>query len=365
MTAEPIESMSEPMAMQPAPALRAKSGGLGWLPWLLALLIGMFALGMIASPWFEHTVRGHLPAALRSVGEASQSELSLTQRAQNERIASLEARLKTLEASQPDTTGLAARIARLETGVLPQTLALEASAPAEPTLDTAKLDTRLTTLETKLAAVPTQATDLPARVAQVESQLADIGRRTGDLEASATQTVASLKSDAAQARRLGLVASARQAVESGQPLGALRARLDEEFADKSLLSALEPRADGGPTVAGLRQQLVSLQPQLEDAWRAYNTGGEASWLDSALARLGNIVRLERRDAPRRVTVGSAVVAADSALAQGKVGLAAEKLRALPQAVRRPADAWLRDADALARTQMTLAKLEVLSLERRP
>lgn len=365
MTAEPIESVSEPIAMRTEPAPRVKSGGLGWLPWLLTLLVAAFALGLVASPWFEHTVRGHLPPALRSVGEASQSELSLTQRAQNARIASLESRLKALETGQADSPGLAARIAMLESGVRPQVSAPDAPAPAEPAPDTAVIETRLATLETRLAAVPTLASDLPARVAQVESQLADIGRRTGDLEANATQTVASLKADAAQARRLGLVASARQAVESGQPLGALRTRLDEEFADKSLLAALESRAGGGLTVAGLRQQLTVLQPQLEDAWRAYNTGGQATWFDSALARLGSIVRVERRDAPKRVTVGSAVAAADSALAQGKVSLAAEKLRALPLAVRRPADAWLRDADSLARTQSTLARLEVLSLERRP
>lgn len=363
MTAEPIESVPEPMAMHAEPSPRTRSGGLGWLPWLLTLIVAVFALGLIASPWFEATVRGHLPPALRSVGEASQSELSLTQRAQNDRIASLEARLKTLEAAQAEAAGLSTRIAKLETGVLPQAPALDAAEPAVPAPDTGKIETRLAVLETKLAAVPTQATDLPARVAQVESQLADIGRRTGDLEANATQTVASLKADAAQARRLGLVASARQAVESGQPLGALRARLDEEFADKALLAALEPRAGGGPTIAGLRQQLTNLQPQLEDAWRAFNTGGQASWIDSALARLGSIVRVERRDAPKRVTVGSAIAAADSALAQGKVSLAAEKIRALPPAVRRPAGQWLADADTLARSQMTLARLEVLSLER--
>lgn len=365
MTAEPIDAVSEPIAVNTSP--RARAGGLGWVPWLLALLIAMFALGLIASPWFENTVRGHLPSALRGVGEASQSELSLNQRAQNERIATLEARLKALESAQADSGALTDRIAKLETGMVAQPAALDATSPATPLLgqDVSKLELRLAGLETKLSAIPSEATDLPVRVAQVESQLADIGRRTGDLEASATQTVASLKADASQARRLGLVASARQAVESGQPLGALRTRLGEEFADKSLLAALEPRAGGGATISGLRQTLMALQPQLEDAWRAYNTGGEASWLDSAMARLSNVVRVERRDAPRKVTVASAVSAADDALAQGKVGLAAEKIRALPPSVRRPATQWLADADTLSRSQMVLARLEVLSLERRP
>lgn len=283
-------SLSAPPAPQPVERPRRAV-----FPWLLALVAVAFALGIVANPWFERTVRSRLPGMMRGATDEAAIEVRLNE--QERMIAALRQRGETAPPSAPRAA----------------------------------------------AALPddaSQAARIDALVAEVAELRARAEANSGRIDAA----VAGAAEGAAQARTVLLVTAVRRMIDSGQPIGVLEPVLRHSFADRpDLVEAIAALGTAPTAPERLRASFARLHAQAEDV----RDGG---WWESLRSGLANIVAVRRADA---AGMEANWRAAEARLAAGDVGGAAAIAVRLPGTA-----AWLADARRYLNGQRALAQLEV-------
>ncbi len=289
-------------------------------PWVLAALLLVFALGLIANPWFERSVRAQLPGfeTLAAAGP----EVA----ANRARIDALEARLRAVEARPAQRlAGPAANVA----------------------------NERVAAVEARLDGLERGGS---AQTARIDALTSGVAALTGRVDASAGQTVQTLqaaRADADRAQGALAVLAARRAIEGGRLAPGLAQPLRDLFGQKNS-AAVEAvlAATGAPvTLAGLRTGLTRLRGQVPVA--------ERGWWDSLTAGLADIVTVRSGGE----TDSDPLARADAALAAGDLGRAVALVEARPVSPAR--DAWLASARRLRGALAGLGALEDSAVATRP
>ncbi len=287
------------------------------LPWLLAAALLTFALGLIANPWFEHTVRSRLPFTAAAPVPADTSA-----------VAAIEARLARLEA-QPvsGAPGLPAAAVNNMAKAAAQADAADSRSAA----NAERLD--------KLAG------DLGALTARVETEHA----RSANMVAGAAQA-------SAQAQGALTLILARRAIDAGRPLGALDQPLRQAFEARYPAAVQAVSALGAQPVnlALLRRDLVALRPRLVSTT---SVPAGRDWLSTLGDTLAGLVSSAPARPATAATTGDPVDLALQALDHGDVAAAAAGLRRLPQPRLGLAAGWLAAADRWRAGQDAMATLE--------
>jgi hypothetical protein len=316
-------------------AERSKSRAL--LPWLLAMALAMFLVGMLASPWFEQNVRSRLPGVLHRPDVGA---ISAKVEQQAGTLAALDTRVTALEARRSEVEPAAAAIPALNDPA--------AVAAAAPTTAAAALETRVEALERASARDATRLDNLSA-------ELASLNVRLGALGASASDSIAAAAESAEKARGVLLVAAARRAIDEGQSLAVLEPALRRYFGgdNAQAVERLLTASRTAPTLDTLRRRFAQLRPTL--------LAGEPSgdgWWDRLVAGIADVVTVRRSigDANSR-RVADMVARLD----RGDVAGALVLLRRMPVDSQRAARDWRIDADAYASARDALQQLEAAVL----
>jgi hypothetical protein len=311
------------------------------LPWLISAVLLAFALGLIANPWFEHSVRSQLPGivgAPDTIAPATTGMSAASSAASSAAITTLQARLTALE------THPAADVA----GKLGDSNSTAASEVA--TAD------RLARIESRLDAAEHGSPPVTARLDQLTAAIATLSGRL-DVAAQAQQAVVVSGTAAADnAKALLAVLATHHAIEGGTRLGALEAPLRQQLM-ATYPAAVEAVAALGRdpvTLAGLREGFDRLRGQLTG-----EPPPSGDWRSSLDAALATIVRVH--PAPKTDSVTASVAAAAVALRAGDVAAARDRLAALPTVPRARAAAWLMAADRYVAGMRGLAALDAAML----
>lgn len=280
------------------------------LPWLVASLLFVFAVGMIANPWFERSVRSELPFTDAGVAEP---------------------------AAKAEVAALRQRLAKLESRAGPE------GAPA-PVERLARTEAQIETSTDQLAREADRIDKLTGDVAGLAARLDADRERTQAATAAVTAAA-----DRAQAMLLLVVA--RRAMEAGRPFGsldpALRASFEARYPDavKSItaLGALPVN------LVSLRRDFNAMRPLIG---AAPVVPPRQNWWDALTGTISAAV-----SRPADSVVAAAPDAAAAAMARGDLAAAAAHLRRLPPP--RPAALvnWLAAYDRLQAGSQALAVLE--------
>ncbi|UAJ10887.1 hypothetical protein [Polymorphobacter megasporae] len=310
-----MRSRAVPVAARPQRAVFA---------WVLVAALLAFALGLIANPWFERSVRSRLPGFAPTVAPTVADLATL-----DARIAAIEAR-PAVVVPNGDAAAIGAsgeRLARLEGTVA----TLGATVPAA----TGRTD--------KIA------TDLAALIARIDS---------GAAATAAALASATTAADRAQA--MLVTGAVRRQLTEGTRLGALEPALRRSFGPRSAaaVDAVTVLGSNPVTLPGLRSGLEQLRPALGAAI----TTVPQSWWDGFRDSLAGVVVR-----PGTASTGNParVDRAAAALAAGNVTAAAAEINALPAAQRSKAQSWLAAADRYDAGWRGMAALETLLLDPSP
>jgi len=294
----------------------------------------------------------------------------------NERIASIEARLKAIEdriarpAREPLAESLVPRLdaAEAQIGKLAtDAAALSARIGALTTRPTAekggeaataglstRLSARLDAVERRLKAV---ASGGGANTAALEAEIADLRRRAAALEDRLRAAVAKLEGEiAALARKRAGAASAsaalvlavaqlRDAARGSGPfataLEAVRRLAGDDAALAEPLATLaQYAATGAPSQAVLRARFSALADKIVRA-AAAETGGD--WTARTLARLESLVTVRKLGEVEGDSAEAVVARAESRLDLGDLAAAVAEVEKLSGAPAEVAAGWLADA----------------------
>lgn len=307
-----------------APPVAAPARRSSW-PWLLIALLTVFALGMIASPWFEAEVRSRLPgASLDPTG----SKVA----AQGQELAALRARVEALEARA----------------------GAPSQAPLNAPVPTGTPDERLARVETRVEAVAQAQTAVTGRVDALAGAVGGLQVRV-DESARKIDTVATGAAEGAQqAQAILLLAAARRAIEAGQPLGALEPALRSRMPDRAAdIDTIAAAARQPATLAQLRTDFARLKPTIEgSATDAANIG----WWESFKHQVASIVQVRRADTPVAADPGVRLTSAQRKLEAGDLAGAIAIVERLPASRAVTLD-WLSRARKHAAATATLDRLE--------
>ena len=305
------------IAAKPIPVARSQRSV---VPWILAALLFVFALGLIANPWFERSVRDHLPGF--ALGDGDGPEIA----ANRNRIDALDARIRAVEARPA------------------QRLAAAPGSGANERV--AAVEARLDGLERAQA----------AGTARIDALTSSVAALTGRVDASAGQTVLTLqaaRADADRAQGALAVLAARRAIETGRAAPGLAQPLRALFGQRAnpAVEAVAALTAAPVTTAGLRAGLARLR-----SGTAATGGG---WWADLRSGLADIVSVRDRSAGG----GDVLAQADAALAAGDVVRAVTLVEQQPASVGR--DAWLASARRLRAGLLGLASLEDTAVATRP
>ncbi len=307
---------SPPIA--PVPARRR-----GGFAWVIAGALFVFSAGMIANPWFEASVRDHLPYALADKPVVVPDPV----------VAVLQNRLATLEGQVAASKGGPA-------GRMPVERLARTEAKVETSTDQiARESDRIDRLSNAVAG-------LTARV--------DADRARTDAATAAALLVAN------RAEAMLTLVLVRRAIESGRAFGALDAALRRGFEARYPNAVMSVTALGAApvTLAGLRGGLAAALP-------AAGTGispaaSRQSWWDVLTATLSP------KTVAAPVSVSSGLAArASVALARGDIVTAAAEVRRLPAPRPAAVSAWLDSVERLRAGMQGLSTLETASLLGQP
>lgn len=329
------------------PAVRAERSV---LPWVISAVLLAFALGLIANPWFEASVRSKLPVLPAALGTTAvpMSQAAAPSAASAAALATLQNRLAALE-KRPLVDTAPASHGAAGASVAGAAASLATGVPAD-------IAQRLARLEARLDAAEHGSPAITARLDQLTGAIATLSGRL-DVAAQAQQAVVvsgTVAADRAQA--LLAVLAAHHAIDGGARLGALELPLRQQLA-ASYPGAVEAVAALGAapvTLAGLRQSFDRLRPQLSDEPVA-----ASDWRSSLSVALGTIVRVHA--SPKTGATAAAVDAAAVALRAGDVAGARERLAVLPMPPRARAAAWIVAADRYVAGTRGLAALDAAML----
>ena len=267
------------------------------LPWVLAGSLVVFTAGMIASPWFERSVRGRLPFDDKPAVTAVVMPAPAV-------------------ANPGGTIPAGERLARTEARI-------ESSAD-QLARDGERIDT------------------LTRDVAGLSAQVA---AETGRTEAASAAAI--VAADRAQ----GMIAIllAHQAIEAGRNLGGGEAVLRQTFEGRypQAVAAVAALGAAPVTVARLQRDFARIDPATSGA-------GSDWWTAMTEAVRSAVTRpTDGPTAPRE--------AAAAALARGDVAAAANQLRGLPKPQSAAITSWLASADRLLAGTAALTTLETAAI----
>lgn len=290
-------------------------------PWVVAALLLVFALGLIANPWFERSVRSQLPGFDAVDGAAPDVSALRSQ------LAALDARLRAVEARP----------------------AQRLLAPAAGT----GANERVAAVEARLDGLERAGNAGTARIDALTSSVAAL---TGRVDASAGQTVLTLqaaRADADRAQGALAVLAARRAIDTGRAAPGLAGPLRTLFGQRAspAVEAVVAVTVAPVTLAGLRTGLA----RMRDTTAAPGTG----WWNELTAGLSDIVTV--RD--RGTTTGDPLAQADAALAAGDLPRAVMLVERRPVTPTR--ETWLAAARRLRAGLSGLASLEDTAVATRP
>lgn len=295
--------------------------------WALTAALLAFALGLIANPWFERSVRSHLPGFAPTLSPTVAD------------LAAIEARIAAIEARPVTRSGPAAA------------------------LDPAQGE-RLARVEGGLATLAATAPNVESRTDKIATDLAAL---TARIDATAGGTAAVLDSataTAARAQAMLIADVVRRQLTVGQPLGPLEPALRRNFAGRAApqVEAIVALGATPVTVAGLRASLAALRPVITGS--ATPTTGARGWWETLRDGLTGVVV---RAAPSATATDPAarVDRADRDLAAGDVAGAVVEINALPVATRGRATAWLAAANRYLAGWRALAVLDTMLLDPLP
>ncbi|HEU0118326.1 MAG TPA: hypothetical protein VFR09_06800 [Alphaproteobacteria bacterium] len=277
------------------------------------ILIVALAVAFTFCPWFEKL---HGTTAPADVSELQQ------------RVTTLENQVRDL-GSAVNAVNAHANISASETPTPEGPTAIQVAAPtAAPPADIAKLQVDVGTLTAELAALQNEVKQTGSHAA--ESQ-------------QATQTTL--------ATAIAFI-QLREAVASGQAftteLATMRdaARNDTVFQDN--LTKLEPfAAKGAPTLATLRENLLTIEPQADVALDKANAQG---WWQGFLAELKGLVSI-RKQHGAGATDAFAIMESD--LAKNDIPSALTELQNMPAEAQQPFAEWREGATARAKADDVL------------
>ena len=290
------------------------------VPWLLVAMLLTFALGLIANPWFERSVRSQIP------GFADETPRNAVAPAA---VAALEARLRAVEAR-----------------------------PVQPLAATAAVDPqaseRVAAVEARLDGAERSGDAVTARIDTLTGGVAAL---TGRVDANAGQTVLTLQAarvDADRAQAALSVLAARRALEAGRWSPGLATPLRTLFGATQGAQVEAVAALGGApvTAATLRRDLARLRGQAP--------APDAGWWGRLTASLANVVDVRERS---DTAAADPLARADAALARGDIVGAVAAVERLPRGPG--ANAWLAAARRWQAGWRALATLEEAALTLRP
>jgi hypothetical protein len=293
------------------------------------------------------------------------------------RLAGVESNVRAIASRAPPAAGdaktldeVASRIAKLEAG---------AAAPAQGAASDSALADRIAALDAQLktlaetigslgrrdeevfaaardararvdanaTAVADLAQKLPTATAAERAAIEALGKRVGAMEALGNRVDAVERSQQAAARddravRLALAATAlNTAVERGGAFTAELSAVKSLGGDPKLIAALEPfAASGVPPAAALAREFAELAPSLQ---------ASTAPREGVLARLQTnaekLIQVRRVDAPAGSDAGAIVARAEAKASRGDIGGAASELGQLPADARVRAQAWITRVEA--------------------
>jgi hypothetical protein len=293
------------------------------------------------------------------------------------RLAGVESNVRAIASRAPPAAGdaktldeVASRIAKLEAG--PAAPAQGAASDSALADRIAALDAQLKTLaetigslgrrdeevfaaardararvDANATAVADLAQKLPTATAAERAAIEALGKRVGAMEALGNRVDAVERSQQAAARddravRLALAATAlNTAVERGGAFTAELSAVKSLGGDPKLIAALEPfAASGVPPAAALAREFAELAPSLQ---------ASTAPREGVLARLQTnaekLIQVRRVDAPAGSDAGAIVARAEAKASRGDIGGAASELGQLPADARVRAQAWITRVEA--------------------
>ncbi len=280
---------------------------------LVAGVIG-FAVATFTAPQADNTLASQLAA-------------------QSNTIAGLEERVANLPA--PDLSGIEAAFADLTARL--EVLEARPATVAAPTADLSAVNDDMQALRAQIAEMTDAA----------QTELADARATADAIEENAAAAARKAAARAALAR-------VQTALESGAPIGAALADLENATGD----AAPEPLVasqDGVPTLASLQEKFPEAARVALAAARSEGVAGEET------TGLGAFLRNQfdvRSTAPREGTDADAVLSrAEAAVRTGRLSDALAEISALPEVSRAAMSDWLAQAEARA---SAVAAADILS-----
>lgn len=273
-------------------------------PWLVAGILASFLIGLLASPWLEAEVRGHLPAGIQPPEPAASAE-----------VQALEARLAQLESRPP----------------------VPRAAAAPPSMEWANA------LEAAQSERLQADTDLSAQLQAVASDLRRVNEqaRAGD----------------ERMRDMFLLGVARRMVLAGRPLTPVEELFARRFrgTDASAVDAMMEWSREPQT----RRTLASRLPELGRVAAETEATAAGNWWERLKAGFSSMVTVRDPGGERAPDGEEAVKGAVSALRNDDLELAISELGSGPQtpATRQ----WIRDARLLLAAETALDRLDALAL----
>ncbi len=279
------------------------------LPWLLAAVLLTFALGLIANPWFERTVRNRLPFAEDVRRESNAGRIA----ALDAKLTAIEARSSTAAAPMPSE-----RLARTEArvDVTGDQIARDTQRIDQLTRDIAALAARVEANNTRIAAI------------------ADTSKAAAD-----------------RAQAVLAVQLVRRAVEAGRPIGPLDEALRQSFEARypAAVQAVSALGAAPVTLPMLRRDLDALRGR-PAASRSADSG--RSWLQAFSDTVSGVFVSA---AP--VPAVSPFDAAAAALNRGDLAGATSQVRRVADPSRPAVTAWIAAAERLRVGSESLTTLE--------
>lgn len=263
-------------------------------PWLLAAIALAFALGIVANPWFERTVRSRLPGMMRGATDEAALDARLVE--QQRMIAALRQRVESVP---------------------------------------------------PLARVAAPAPDDASQAVRIDALVAEVAELRARAEANSNQidaAVAGATEGAEQARTVLLVAAVRRMLDSGQPITVLEPALRRSFADQpDLVEAVAALGTQPTTPERLHAEFARLRARSAEA-------RDGDWWTSFRQGLANVVSLRRADAAGTEANWNT---AEARLVQRDVAGAAAVAVRLPGT-----GLWLAEARRYLNGRRALAQLEI-------
>ncbi|MFQ5347491.1 MAG: COG4223 family protein [Rhodothalassiaceae bacterium] len=339
-----------------------RRGALRWLPWLLVLLLAAFIAGLFLGPRVEGIFRDlGLLAAPEALPSPANEALEAAIGEVRERLARLESRLTIVETGlsgvsaalgdlQDAAGDLGERLTRLESGA--GGMDVNASAAL------AALRDRLAALEARLEALPaatspvTAETTLAARIAALDERLAALEAHNAPA-VPASPVVPAL---------LALERAIAAGKPHAEPLAALEAAL-ADLPPERRLAAREPietlrhtAATGVASLAALRDTFFEVAAAVQ---RAAAPPPEAGWWARMRDRLSDLVVVRRKGAVAGNDLAARMARAEAALAGDNLAAALAEFEGLDAATRAPAEDWLAAAERRLEARRALDRLIAL------